>query len=228
MLDAEELVEIGRLAVDNGLSLAVHAIGDRAINQVLNAFSELRDYERTKQVKDQQVPLRHRIEHLQLIHPQDAGRLAELGVIASMQPIHATSDMVISDKFWGTRSEFAYAWRTQLMHGAMLAFGSDAPVESPNPFLGLHAAITRRRADGSPEKAGWYPNQRLTPMEAINAFTTGPAYACGMEGQLGKLSPGYLADLILLDIDPVTCEPDALLESHPVATMVAGEWVFQN
>jgi len=228
MLDAEELVEIGRVAVDNGLSLAVHAIGDRANNQVLNAFSELKTYERATQFNDQQVPLRHRIEHLQLIHPQDAGRLAELGVIASMQPIHATSDMNMADKFWGKRSEFAYAWRTQLMQGTILAFGSDAPVESPDPFLGLHAAITRRRADGSPGKDGWYSNQRLTPMEAINAFTTGPAYACGMENQLGKLSPGYLADLILLDIDPFTCEPDALLESRPQATMVAGEWVFQN
>jgi predicted amidohydrolase YtcJ len=144
-----------------------------------------------------------------------------------MQPIHATSDMNMADKYWGKRSEFAYAWRTQLMQGAILAFGSDAPVESPNPFLGLHAAITRRRADGSPGKDGWYSKQRLTPMEAIKAFTSGPAYACGMENQLGKLSPGYLADLILLDIDPFACEPDALLESHPHATMVAGEWVFQ-
>ena len=228
MLDAEELVEIGRQAVDNGLSLAVHAIGDRANHHVLNAFSELRTYERAVQTVDQQHQLRHRIEHVQITHPEDARRLAELGVIASMQPIHATSDMDMANKFWGQRSEFAYAWRTQIIHGARLVFGSDAPVESPNPFLGLHAALTRRRADGSPGKDGWYPGQRLTPLEAIQAFTTGPAYATGMEDQLGKLSPGYLADLVLLDIDPFDCEPDALLESRPQGTMVAGEWVYQS
>ena len=227
MLDAEELVEIGRQAVDNGFALAVHAIGDRANHHVLNAFSELRTYERTAKTMDRQIPLRHRIEHVQVIHPEDARRLAELGVIASMQPIHATSDMIMADKFWGKRSEFAYAWRTQLLHGTRLAFGSDAPVESPNPLLGLHAAVTRRRSDGTPGQDGWYPNQRLTPMEAIQAFTSGPAYAAGMESRLGKLSPGYLADLIILDIDPFICEPDALIESKPQATMVAGEWVYQ-
>ena len=227
MLDAEELVEIGRQAVDNGLSLAVHAIGDRANHNVLNAFSELRTYERTAQTVDPRNQLRHRIEHVQITHSDDARRLAELGVIASMQPIHSTSDMDMANKFWGQRSEYAYAWRTQLNYGARLVFGSDAPVESPNPFLGLHAAITRRRADGSPGIDGWYPDQRLTPLEAIQAFTTGPAYATGMENQLGKLSPGYLADLILLDIDPFTSDPYALLESRPRGTLVAGEWVYQ-
>jgi hypothetical protein len=228
MLDAEELVEIGRQAVENGLSLAVHAIGDRANHQVLNAFSELRASEVAAHMPGWKSHLRHRIEHVQIIHPDDARRLAELGVIASMQPIHATSDMEMANRYWGQRSEFAYAWRTQLIHGSRLVFGSDAPVESPNPMWGLHAAITRRRSDGSPGRDGWYPRQRLTPLEAIQAFSTGPAYAAGMENQLGKLSPGYLADLVLLDIDPFTCEPDVLLNCKPLATMVAGEWIYQN
>ena len=96
------------------------------------------------------APLEHRIEHVQLIHPEDAPRLAKLGVIASMQPLHATSDMDMADQFWGERSSDAYAWNSLLAHGTVLAFGSDAPVETPNPFAGLYAAVTRRRADGSP------------------------------------------------------------------------------
>ncbi len=148
-------------------------------------------------------------------------------MIASMQPIHATSDMLAADKLWGARSAGAYAWRTQLNHGTVLAFGSDAPVESPNPFLGLHAAVTRRRADGSPSPEGWYPEQRLSILEAWHGFTSGPAYAAGMENRLGKLSPGCHADLIVLEKDPMTCEPDDLLKIQSSATMVKGEWVWQ-
>jgi hypothetical protein len=230
LLDAEELFEHGRLAVENGLSLAVHAIGDRANHEVLNAFTQLRKYEKSLPEARgvDRASLRHRIEHVQLIHPEDAGRLAELGIIASMQPIHAPSDMVMADRYWGTRSEFAYAWRTQLDHRAALAFGSDAPVESPNPFLGLHAAVTRRRNDGSPGPDGWYPAQRLTVLEALQGFTGGPAYAAYMEDRLGKLAPGYLADLLVLSRDPFSCSPEEIKEIHSLATMVAGNWVFRE
>jgi predicted amidohydrolase YtcJ len=222
-LDGEELFEMGRKAADSGLSMAVHAIGDRAVHEVLDAYEQLRAYER-----EHQLPrLRHRIEHVQIIHPDDAGRLAELGVIASMQPIHAVSDMLAADHWWGERAKLAYAPRTQLEAGASLAFGSDAPVESPNPFLGLHAAVARRRADGSPGPEGWYPEQRLSMAEALAGFTTGAAYAAGMEDRLGRLSPGYYADLIVLDEDPFTCAPDSLLTMQPVATMLGGEWVWQ-
>lgn len=223
MLDAEELFERGRPAVENGLSLAVHAIGDRANHEVLNAYEQLRKVE--SPVLD---PLRHRIEHVQLLHPQDISRLARLGVIASMQPIHATSDMLMADRYWGARSALSYAWRTQLEQGAALAFGSDAPVESPNPFWGIHAAVTRRRADGSPGPDGWVPVQRLTVLEALTAFTGGAAYAAGMEARLGRLAPGYLADLLVLDEDPFTCDPAQLRLIHPLGTMVAGEWVWRG
>jgi predicted amidohydrolase YtcJ len=221
LLDAEELFERGRLAVENGLSLAVHAIGDRANHEVLDAFAQLKQLEAGK-------TLRHRIEHVQLIHPNDAGRLADLGVIASMQPIHATSDMRMADRYWGERAAFSYAWRTQQAHGAVLAFGSDAPVESPNPFWGLHAAVTRRDANGAPGPGGWYPAQRLTIAEALRGFTSGAAYAAGLEGRLGRLAQGYLADLIVLDIDPFTCQPEELRDIQPVATMIGGEWVFRG
>ena len=224
LIDAEELFEYGQSAAANGLPMAVHAIGDRANHEVLNAFEQLRKFESNNGIRG----LRHRIEHVQILHPQDQHRLAELGIIASMQPIHATSDMLMADAYWGQRAAHSYAWRTQLEQGAILAFGSDAPVESPNPFWGLHAAVTRRRADGTPGPAGWYPEQRLNILEALRGFTAGPAYTAGMENRLGKLTPDYLADLLVLDVNPFTCEPDTLKEIQPVATMVGGEWMVSN
>ncbi len=223
ILDAEELFERGRPAVENGLSLAVHAIGDRANHEVLNAYEQLRKVESLSRAS-----LRHRIEHVQLLHPQDISRLGRLGVIASMQPIHATSDMLMANRYWGARSALSYAWRTQLEQGATLAFGSDAPVESPNPFWGIHAAVTRRRADGTPGPDGWVSAQRLTVLEALTAYTRGAAYAAGMEARLGRLAPGCLADLLVLDEDPFTCDPAQLRAIHPVGTMVAGEWVWRG
>jgi len=225
MLDAEELFEHGCLAVSNGISMAVHAIGDRANHEVLSAYTQLREFERSLSLRPER-PLRHRIEHVQVLHPDDLPRLTSLDIIPSMQPIHATSDMLMADRYWGKRAALSYAWREQLNHGATLAFGSDAPVESPNPFWGIHAAVTRRRLDGSPSPEGWYPEQRLSVLEAIQGFTTGAAYAAGMEDRLGRLAPGYLADLIILDSDPFTCPPEELAQVHPVATMVGGEWVW--
>ena len=223
-MDGEELFEHCRKAADVGLSMTVHAIGDRANHEVLNAYGQLRNYETEKGLPH----LRHRIEHVQILHPDDAARLAQLQVIASMQPIHATSDMLAADRFWGDRSALAYAWRTQLDHGALLAFGSDAPVESPNPFLGLHAAITRRRADGSPSIDGWYPEQKLTLAEALHAYTSGAAYAANAENRLGKIAPGFLADMIVLGQDIFSISPNDLLTMQSSATMVGGDWVWQE
>ena len=223
-MDAEELFESGRQAVEAGLSLAVHAIGDRANHEVLDAYEQLRRLERDLNLP----PLRHRIEHVQILHPDDAGRLGELGIIASMQPIHATSDMQMADQYWGERAALSYAWRTQLQPDAQLALGSDAPVEVPNPFLGLHAAVTRQRLDGSPSVDGWYPEQRLSMQQAIEGYTLGAAYAAGMEDRLGKLASGYLADLIVLEQDPFVIPPADLLEMASSATMVGGEWVWQS
>jgi predicted amidohydrolase YtcJ len=221
-MDGEELFEHCRKAADVGLSMTVHAIGDKANHEVLNAFEQLRAYE-----KENGLPnLRHRIEHVQVIHPNDAPRLAALNVIASMQPIHATSDMYAADRFWGERSKLAYAWRTQLDFGAPLAFGSDAPVESPNPFLGLHAAVTRQRADASTAAAGWYPEQALTLAEAFSAYTLGAAYAANAEDRLGKLAENYHADLIVLDVDPFEISPADLLTITADSVMINGEWVL--
>ena len=223
LLDGEQLFEFARHAADSGLSMTVHAIGDRANHEVLNAFEHLRAYETEKNLPH----LRHRIEHVQVLHPDDVPRLAKLDIIASMQPIHATSDMLMADKYWGERTSLAYALKTQLDAGAHVAFGSDAPVESPNPFLGIHAAVTRRRPDGSPGHAGWHPEQKLSLQQAIEGFTIGAAYAAYAENRQGSLTEGRLADLIVLEKDPFTCDPEEVKDLQSSATMVAGEWVLE-
>jgi len=224
LLDAEDLVEFGEKAVLHGLSLTIHAIGDDANHQMLNGFEQLRRFE-----KAQRLPhLRHRIEHVQLLHPGDLSRLAELDLIASMQPIHATSDLEMADLGWGDRSRYAYAWHTLLKANTRLAFGSDAPVDSPNPFHGLHAAITRQRADGMPAPEGWYPQERIPLIEALKAYTTGAAYTAGMENRIGMLAPGFLADLIVLPKDPFSIPPAELRDLKPSATMLGGEWVYEE
>ncbi len=223
LLDNEQVFEHGQKAAANGISVAIHAIGDRANHEVLLGYAQVRRFER-----EHGLPaLRHRIEHVQVLHPEDYGRLAELGVIASVQPIHATSDMHMADRHWGSRSAGAYAFRTLIEQGTRVCFGSDAPVESPNPFLGLHAAVTRQRADGSPGKDGWYPGQRLALAEALQGFTGGAAYAAGMENQQGRLAQGYYADLIVLTQNPFTMPAEQLYALRPSATMVGGEWVWR-
>lgn len=239
LMNAEEIFDQGRQAVAHGLSLAIHAIGDRAVYEVLDAFARLRAFEASQAMQasiEGQVSsssanrgwrgFRHRIEHVQLIQPGDCPRMTELDLIASVQPIHATSDYAMADRYWGERSQNAYAWRLLLDHGVHLAFGSDAPVESPNPFWGLHAAVTRRRRDGSPGAQGWYPQHRLNVREALQGFTIGVAYAAGMEDHLGMLARGYLADLLVVSEDPLACPVEKLAELHPLATMVEGKWVY--
>ena len=189
----------------------------------MNAYAQLREFE-----QQQRLPhLRHRIEHVQILHPEDYARLAKMDAIASMQPIHATSDLYIADHHLGKRAAGSYAWHTLLHAGTRLAFGSDAPVESPNPFWGLHAAVTRRRANGDPSPEGWRPEQRLTLAEALAGYTTGPAYAACMENRLGRLQTGFCPDLIVLATDPFDLPIQALHSIAPDATMVAGEWVWQ-
>lgn len=223
-LDSEQIFEIGQKAAETGISLAIHAIGDRANHEVLMAFEQMRRFE-----SDQHMPnLRHRIEHVQILHPDHLDRLAALGVTASMQPIHATSDYPMADRYWGERSRSAYALRDLLDRKTRMTFGSDAPVESPNPFWGLHAAVTRRRQDGTPGPNGWYPRQRLSLQQALEGYTTGPAYASGREDQLGRIAPSYLADLLVLEEDPFSLDPDQLFMVKPAATMVAGQFVWEK
>ncbi|NMB53107.1 MAG: amidohydrolase [Leptolinea sp.] len=219
--DIEVIYESVLKANTNGLATAIHAIGDRANREILNIYAEVK---RTQPF----TGMRNRIEHVQLLSLEDSGRLAELGVIASMQPIHATSDMDIAEKHWGSRLAGAYAWKTQLEKGAVLAFGSDCPVETMNPLAGIHAAVTRRRADGSPGPDGWRSEQRLTVEEAVRGYTIGPAYAAGMEDRLGILAPGYLADMTILDRDIFTIDPMEILNTRVLGTIVDGKFAWRD
>lgn len=223
--DKEALYEHATQAAKHGLAMTVHAIGDKANHELLEVYATVRDEESARGA----ARLRHRCEHVQILHPQDYARLGQLQVIASMQPIHATSDMLMADTFWGARRNAgAYAWRTQLNAGATLAFGSDAPIENFNPFWGIHAAVTRRRADGTPSPEGWFPDQRLTVDEAVRGFTLGAAYAGYRENETGALTPGKFADLIVIDRDIYSCDPMAIKDTVVEGTMVGGEWRWRN
>jgi len=218
----EELRELVRRASRAGIAVAVHAIGDRANRDVLDVFEELRQ-------AGEGLGLRHRIEHVQLLHPKDVPRLARLGVIASMQPIHCTSDMEMARRHWGEkRTRWAYAWRSLLDAGTKLAFGSDCPVETLDPLAGIHAAVTRRRADGSPGPGGWHPQERIGVEEAVRAYTLGAAYASGEERIRGSISPGKLADLTVLSQDIFAIAPMAILETEVVATVLDGRFVYRR
>jgi len=222
LTEREQLLEWAKRASTEGLAMTVHAIGDRANHNVLEAYRSLREYEKSLDIPPQER--RHRIEHLQLLHRGDLGKLGNLDVIASMQPIHATSDMAMADRYWGSRCEMAYSWRTHMKAGATLAFGSDAPVESINPLWGIHAAVTRQRPDGSPSEDGWYPEERLTVEQAVRAYTVGAAHAGNMEERLGTLTCGKLADLIVLDRDIYNCAPVEIRSARVLATIIGGEW----
>ncbi|MGA2762934.1 MAG: amidohydrolase [Spirochaetia bacterium] len=225
-MSEEELFQDILRANSAGLACAVHAIGDAACHVVLNAFQRVA--ERLGQSRREKRLLRNRMEHVQLLHPNDLRRLAKLSIIASMQPIHATSDMMIAERHWGARCETAYAWKSLLDTGARLAFGSDCPVEIPDPLAGIHAAVTRRRADGSPGPEGWRGVQRLTVEQAVHGYTLGAAYACGREAELGSITPGKLADLTILDQDIFSMPPHDIRKAVVSATIVGGKLVYRT
>jgi len=179
--------------------------------------------------------LRPRVEHAQVVAPEDWGRFGKLGAIPSVQPRHATSDMRWAEARLGPeRLRGAYAWRSLLATGAVIAGGSDFPVESPNPFYGIHAAVTRRPrgagARGEPEDVDdprWQPEQRMTRHEAVRSFTTWNAYASRQEAELGSLEPGKRADLVVLSEDVFTCPEDRIPQIRPTLTLLDGEIVFR-
>lgn len=224
VVDKEEILEMASRASAAGLPTLVHAIGDRANHDVLDVFQAVRGEEAAR--GDARTHRRHRIEHVQVLHPQDLQRLAELDVIASVQPIHATQDMEIVDAYWGQRGQYAYAFRTLIESGAHLALGSDAPVETPNPFVGIHAAVTRRRANGFPGPQGWHPEQALTVAEAVTGYTLGAAYAECWEDQIGSITPGKWADFILPDRDIFEIDPMQIVQTQVRLTVVGGEVVY--
>lgn len=222
-LTVSDPAEIRRIALDGlrqGYQVCTHAIGDRANREVLDAYESALGELPSKDH-------RFRIEHAQLLSPQDIPRFAELGVIASMQPTHCTSDMRWVDARIGPeRAKGAYAWASLLRTGVTIAAGSDFPVESPNPFPGIYAAITRQNAAGEPP-GGWRPEQRMTRGEVLRAFTIDAARAAFQESEKGSLEPGKLADFVIVDRDIMTCEPKRIVETKVLKTAIGGEVVYE-
>lgn len=215
-----EYMAMADAAAGRGFQLATHAIGDAAIAQVIGAYEQLS--------KKYGLDRRWRIEHLQIADPKDIPRLAPAGIIASMQPTHQTSDRLMAEKRLGpNRLAGAYAWQSVLKSGARLAFGTDFPVESPNPFPGLSAAISRQDMEGQPP-GGWIPSERLNFVQALDAYTRGAAYAGFAEDKIGAIEPGKWADFILIDRDPTKVDAQALARTQVLETWVAGKKVWSS
>ncbi|MEX2470283.1 MAG: amidohydrolase [Pseudohongiellaceae bacterium] len=218
LLDDERLEYFMRAAMNAGFQVNTHAIGDDANRIVLDNYEALIRETGSR-------ALRHRVEHAQVLRFEDILRFSELGVIASMQATHATSDKnMAQDRLGEVRIQGAYAWRKLLEAGAIIANGSDFPVESPNPFWGLHAAVTRQDQSNEPP-GGWFPEEQMTLEEAFASFTVDAAYAGHQEDLLGTLEPGRKADFILVDRDPFAIAPSALWQVEVEQTWVGGRRV---
>lgn len=210
------ILDVARRALAAGFQVNTHAIGDRGVRNVIDA------YEQAGVTPEK----RFRIEHLQVVAPEDFPRLVRHGIIASMQPTHATSDMSWAEQRLGPeRIRGAYAWRTVLDAGGRLALGSDFPVEEVNPFFGIHSAVTRQDHDGNPP-GGWYPSQKLTLAEAVRGFTSDAAYATFEETSRGTIEPGKLADFTIVDGDFFAMPEGKLWDAKVRMTVVGGVVVF--
>ena len=216
-----DMVATMQKAMKRGYQVNVHAIGDAGNRQILDAYQKL-----VGQTESQHQ--RHRMEHAQVVDVADIARFKAIGIVPSMQPTHATSDMNMAEKRVGAqRIKGAYAWRTFLKQGSRIACGSDFPVESPNPFFGIHAAVTRQDAAGMPA-GGWYPNQAMALTEALRCFTLDAAYAGHQEKSIGTLEKGKWADFVVIDQDLFAMPAKDIHKVAVRQTWVAGRKVFEK
>ena len=217
----DEVKRIADLAYKNDLQLCVHAIGDRANQEVLNIFED------NFKSNPDKTDLRWRVEHAQHLDPADIPRFKELGIIASMQGIHCTSDSPFVVKRLGEeRSRIgAYPWRSLLDNGVIIANGTDAPVEDVDPIECFYASVTRKRIDTG---AAFFPEQRMTRQEALYSYTLGNAFAAFEEDIKGSISEGKLADLVVLSEDLRSCSDGEILETEVLYTIVGGEIKYQK
>ena len=216
LLEPEGLHNLMMKAEEEDVQLAIHAIGDLANRRILNVYEEL----------DISPDRRWRIEHTQILHPDDIARIPELGLIASMQPSHAIGDLKFAPARLGfDRLDGAYAWQNLLDAGAVIAGGSDAPVEVGSPLIEFYAAVAREDLEGNSGE-GWHPEQALSRQDALALFTSSAAYAAFMEDDLGTIEPGKLADFTVFDRDLMTVPEDEILEANAVMTVVNGEIVW--
>lgn len=216
----EQINEIVKTAYDRGYQVSIHAIGDGANHQVINAYEAA--------IKDNPRDHRLRIEHFQCVTPEDIERTVELGIIPSMQSIHATSDLLVAEDRWGSeRIKSSYAWRTILDLGGILPNGSDSSVELVNPYHGLYAAVSRVARAGYPE-GGWYTEQCMTREEALKSFTIWGAYAMFGEKVKGSLEAGKLADFVVIDRDYMNCPDWEIMNIQALTTVLGGEVIYQK
>jgi len=220
IVSGTQLSNLMSRAAKDGFQVAVHAIGDQANAQLLDSIGELAETYKGDR--------RWRIEHAQIVDPADLPRFGRNGIIASMQPVHATSDRLMAEARLGPdRLAGAYAWQSMLKMGAKLAFGSDVPVEDPNPFVGIAAAMTREDAKGEPF-GGWLPQEKVSREQALAGFTIGGAYAGFAEDRIGSLMPGMRADFILIDTDPLLATPAEIRAITVRETWVGGRPVYSR
>jgi predicted amidohydrolase YtcJ len=214
------LKESALLAAENGIGLCIHAIGDLAGRIALDILVEISG-------KREQLAARDRIEHVQLLHPDDLPRFSETGAIASIQPTHITGDRIAAEQAWGERCRYAYPLKSLIENGAKVAFGSDAPARHVNPLEAIRLAVTRDLGEGEPHKDRWYSGESVSTGEAIASHTVEGAFASGMEGSTGMIHEGFRADLVILSRDPFRSKED-LLETEVIATLVGGEEVYDE
>lgn len=217
----EEMNQMVLKTMSAGYQTNVHAIGDRGNRQVLDAFENAKD-------SLEEQGLRNRVEHAQIVAPDDIPRFKELDIIASMQPTHATSDMnMAEDRVGSERIKGGYAWQTFLDQGTVVASGSDFPVEDVNPFYGLYSAVTRQDHEGNPED-GWYPSESMTREQAFRSFTLDAAYAAHQEDVLGSLEPGKWADFIIIDRDFFEVPANEIWRTEVLETWLAGQKIYST
>jgi len=212
------IAEVTRQASAHGWSVSVHAIGDRANREVLDILEETMTTSLT-------LAFPHRIEHAQLLDPADVPRFGKLGITASMQPIHLLDDIVKMDRVWGSRSQYTFVFDSLLKSGAHLAFGSDAPVADPNPWVGIHAAVNRRKPNGYPN-SGYFAAECLSVAQAVDAYTIENARAVGLQHRQGSIEVGKWADLVLIDRDIFSVDPMTIADTKVLLTVFDGQPVF--
>jgi hypothetical protein len=220
MAPPAKLEELARQADQAGIQICTHAIGDRAVSSLLDIYERIGG--------EHPAAHRFRVEHAQHVRPEDLARFGKLGIVASMQPYHAVDDGRWAEKRIGhERARSSYAWKSMQDAGAKLAFGSDWPVAPLDPLLGIYAAVTRATLDGK-NPGGWFPEQRLTVEEALRAYTLGAAYAAFQEKEKGAISPGKLADVVVLSDDLFRIPPERIKDVHVEITIVGGRVVYKS
>jgi predicted amidohydrolase YtcJ len=224
LVDLETLSQDVQRADEAGLSVMVHAVGDRANRELIDLFSDLEN--KRAQSGRQRPFVPHRIEHVQMIRPDDVKRINDLHLALCVTPANMVLDINLIDTSVGEKGEYTYAFRSLMDTGTPVMFSSDCPVCDPDPLMGIHAAVSRQRSDGTPGK-GWYPEQRVTPAEAIQAYTSIPARV-HQAVDLGVLVPGNRADLAILSENILTIPPSTIPEAKVEMTVFDGEVVYRK